>query len=47
MATPDDDEPSYCEVPSEYSDNEPVYDEGLLQDTEEGHSSPVLSLIHI
>ena len=39
----DDDEPSYCEVPSEYSDNEPVYDEGLLQDTEEaeGHSSPV------
>jgi len=38
-----DDEPSYCEVPSEYSDNEPVYDEGLLQDTEEaeGHSSPV------
>ena len=41
MAPPDDDEPSYCEVPSEYSDNEPVYDEGLLQDTEEGHSSPV------
>ena len=28
-------------MPSEYSDNEPVYDEGLLPDTEEGHSSPV------
>ena len=43
LTASDDDEPSYCEVPSEYSDNEPVYDEGLLQDTEEaeGHSSPV------
>ena len=36
---PDDEEPSYCEVPSEYSDNEPVYDEGLPP--EEGHCSPV------